>query len=557
MRWWDRRGVVEGEVLLPGGLRFLERGGSHLWRTCNQRRRLVLVSRGYIYTTVEQCGGFLCVVRGSYIFEFFKISKRSFQKLQSMEDDSSPSPPHSSPPAAPISHSIMTSLTSTLQTVQDRLNHHSMDHTNHSSRESYDGDDDNRAKHFNRGQTKSICWFDPPCEPLSIEYFFSVRGQDGFHVYLWIMKDLSWVQAWYWPGLIFGILTLTWSAFMLWRACWRRSLDELWTHSAQFMWLLGNFFWMQGELHDYKYPNEPSIYNHRANQAGYIFIAALIWISIYYCIAKPLNITSSREVNAAYDTTGFKCRFPYFFQSWREYENVHILFWIGKDCFWCWFIDYMWVIFFIPTLLIAFDFCYVSLRGKNMVIDHAHYISQLLWVSANATWGAGEFWFSKNHDSALSMTSWNRDIRLTFRWYSAWVVVSAYVPLIILYLIWIPSTIIGRIEDDEGRYSESPRKSLTSSKQSQAESLPRHSHKSLFQQTCGRIRAWSGAVGIQMSSSRESSQVTSHDEEKQSYSTSTTNISTTNGVMPSFNINPIIQNGEEDQNGYETNMSAY
>lgn len=389
-------------------------------------------------------------------------------------------------------------------------------------------DEENRAKHFTRGQQTRICWFDPPCEPLTLSYFFSVRGQDGFHVYLWIMKDLSWVQAWYWPGLIFGTLTLVWSAFMLWRAFWRKSLDEVWTHSAQFMWLFGNFLWMQGELHDYKYPNEPSIYNQRADQGGYIFIAALIWISIYYCIAKPLNITSSREVNAPYDTTGFQCRFPYFFQSWREYENVHILFWIGKDCFWCWYIDYMWVLFFIPTLLIAFDFCYVSLRGKNMVIDHAHYVSQLLWVSANATWGAGEFWFSVNHDSALSMTAWNRDIRLTFRWYSAWVVVSAYVPLIILYLIWIPSTMMGRIEDDEERQSDLLRKSMPSSSSGQPKS---ESKASLFQQTYGRIRAWSGAMGIQMSSTPNHSESSAqsppsnadinnslnitHDEEKQ------------------------------------------
>jgi hypothetical protein len=435
-----------------------------------------------------------------------------------------------------------------------------LDRTNHSS---MDSADDNRTKHFNRGQNNRICWFDPPCEPLTVDYFFSVRGQDGFHVYLWIMKDLSWVQAWYWPGLIFGTLTLIWSAFMLWRACWRKSLDEVWTHSAQFMWLFGNFLWMQGELHDNKYPDEPSIYNQRADQAGYIFIAALIWISIYYCIAKPLNITSSREVNAAYDTTGFQCRFPYFFQSWREYENVHILFWIGKDCFWCWFIDYMWVIFFIPTLLIAFDFCYVSLKGKNMVIDHAHYVSQLLWVSANATWGAGEFWFSKNHDSALAMTSWNRDIRLTFRWYSAWVVVSAYVPLIILYLIWIPSTIIGRIEDDEERHVESQQKSLTSSglRLSHVETLlPPSSQKSLFQITYGRIRAWSGAIGIQMSPSRESSrhesssQTFSHDEEKQSNS-STVIVSTNNLVIPSFDLNPMIQNGEEDWKNQ--NSTAY
>jgi hypothetical protein len=390
---------------------------------------------------------------------------------------------------------------------QHQPHDHDPDHDNH--------DEDNRTIHFNRGQSKTICWFDPPCEPLELNYFFSVRGQDGFHIYLWILKDLSWVQAWYWPGLIFGTLTLTWSAFMLWRAFYRKSLDEVWTHSAQFLWLFGNFLWMQGELHDNHYPNDTSIYNERADQAGYIFITALLWISIYYCLAKPFNLSSSHEINAPYNTTGFKPRFSSLFRSWREYENVHILFWIGKDCFWCWYVNYMWVLFWIPTLLVAFDFCLVSLRGKNMIIDHAHYVAQLLWVSANAVWGLGEFWFSVNHDSALVMTAWNRDIRLTFRWYSAWVVVSAFVPLVLLYLIWIPSTLLGRIEDDDEERAML-QKPLHQPGTGGASNRPVEGNMNrssgpkatLFQHSLyGRIRAWSGAVGIQMSPSHSESTV--------------------------------------------------
>jgi hypothetical protein len=471
-----------------------------------------------------------------------------------MEDDTPP-PPFVPIPLPPESSPDHTQILSTSLSGSNEYSHHHPPTSSHS----HSHDEDNRTIHFNRGQSSTICWFDPPCEPLTLNYFFSVRGQDGFHVYLWIMKDLSWVQAWYWCGLTFGTLTLIWSAFILWRACSRRSLDEIWTHSAQFMWLFGNFLWMQGELHDSKYPNETSIYNERADQAGYIFITALVWISIYYLIAKPLNITSSPEINAAYDTTGFQCRFPALFRSWREYENVHILFWIGKDCFWCWYVNYMWVLFWIPTLFVAFDFCLVSLRGKNMIIDHAHYISQLLWVSANAVWGLGEFWFSVNHDSALAMTAWNRDIRLTFRWYSAWVVVSAYVPLVLMYLIWIPSTIFGRIEDDEeeeGRKMlKKPLHGAATSATTTSPSLPHSNTKptapkaTLFQQSLvGRIRAWSGAIGIQMSPSPTHSESTHeevtgttsrpNDEEKQLPMTHSRSWSS-GGPPPSFDLNPV------------------
>ena len=38
----------------------------------------------------------------------------------------------------------------------------------------------------------SICWLNWPDEPWTINWYFTIRGQESLHVYLWIMKDLSW-----------------------------------------------------------------------------------------------------------------------------------------------------------------------------------------------------------------------------------------------------------------------------------------------------------------------------------------------------------------------------
>ena len=46
------------------------------------------------------------------------------------------------------------------------------------------------------------------------------------------------------------------------------------------------------------------------------------------------------------------------------YFFVSILFWVGKDCAWNHLNAIMWIIFFIPTFLIAFDFVIITLINR-------------------------------------------------------------------------------------------------------------------------------------------------------------------------------------------------
>jgi hypothetical protein len=396
---------------------------------------------------------------------------------------------------------------------------------------------------YGRKHEQGICFYRLPDEPLNFQYFLTVRGQDCFHIYLWIMKDLCWVQSWYWPALIFGSATLFWSFMMLLRAVARKSLDEVWTHSAQFLWLFGNFMWMQGELHDYHYPQAKSIYTQRADEGGYMFIAALVWISLYYGIAKPLNITSSNEVNAAYNSTGFEPRFSFFFKTWREYENVHILFWVGKDTFWCWYIDYMWVLFAIPTILIALDFVWISFNAKYGAIDFCHYLSQLVWVAANATWCVGEFWFSVGHDQAWPMTHWNREIRITARWYSSWVLVGSCIPLVILFVVWIPATWLGMTHEDEEDI-ENDVSSLNPTSSSCSSSGRRTRHEVDTIGIIDRLRQWSSSsTGVEFNSN-----VVGMDdkEDKDRFRADSAPPLSLNSIDEEGSISPIIIVQEED-----------
>mmetsp|Transcript_10844 Transcript_10844/g.16510 ORF Transcript_10844/g.16510 Transcript_10844/m.16510 type:complete len:410 (+) Transcript_10844:194-1423(+) len=304
-----------------------------------------------------------------------------------------------------------------------------------------------RTDNLNILTERGVCWFHTPDENWSISYYFSTRGQDSLHIYLWLLKDLSWVQAWYVSGHVFGALTITWAIYMIIKAIRSRSAEEIFVSVSQFLWLFGNFWWMLGELHDSKFPNEAPWYDQYAYEAGCVVSAALAVISLYYFILKPLGIFPVDAItDAEYDSPNLVCRFPGLFKSWREYENIHILFWAGKDLAWNLEILVMWCVFAVPTFFIALDFVFVSLWVKRGLIDHSHYCAQFLWVIANAVWAFGEFILTPDHDEPIEIEKFNREARLTSRWYSSWAVTFAFVPLVVLYFVWIPATLMGWIE---------------------------------------------------------------------------------------------------------------
>eukprot|EP01038_Epipyxis_sp_PR26KG_P014646 gene14646-19677_t len=285
-----------------------------------------------------------------------------------------------------------------------------------------------------------ICWLNYPNKRWDICFYYTIRGAENFHIYLWILKDLSWTQDWYCSGYIFGILACFWSGYLLCHAIHFRNVKEIWACIAQLLWLVSNTIWMSAELHDHQFPNAPKLYPSYTVISGKIMVAALCFLGIYYIIIKPFNLfPASVSVDQEYDDTGLTCRFKYF-KSWREYENIHILFWLGKDCAWNHGNGIMWIIFLIPTLLIALDFFWVSLFAKNLIVEHAHYFAQFVWVIGNLLWALGEIYYPRYDDPYSLESISNATARKTFRWYSSWVLASAYIPLVIMYIMWIYST---------------------------------------------------------------------------------------------------------------------
>ena len=78
------------------------------------------------------------------------------------------------------------------------------------------------------------------------------------------------------------------------------------------------------------------------------------------------------------------------FKNIREYENLHIVFWLIKDTCWVmtWRLAGMSMIF--PTLFVAVHLAWKSRKNTNELF---HNVAVCLWICANATWMTGEFFY--------------------------------------------------------------------------------------------------------------------------------------------------------------------
>ncbi len=198
---------------------------------------------------------------------------------------------------------------------------------------------------------------------------------------------------------------------------------------------------MEGELvnhdDDYAAPN-----------ASHVFETAGALILLYHAVLRPLGLISYNKKKAhLYESAGLVCRFSYF-QTWRQYEHAHTLFWLGKDWSWNQLNPYTWFFFLVPTVLIAADFIYVTWKSKKMAIDCMHYIAQLMWVFGNLIWAVCELFELGSIDDAHVDFIFDIDTASVYqgRWYASWMLLCAYIPIIGLYMVWLPLTCSGRLK---------------------------------------------------------------------------------------------------------------
>lgn len=75
----------------------------------------------------------------------------------------------------------------------------------------------------------------------------------------------------------------------------------------------------------------------------------------------------------------------------RKIENIHIGFWLLKDIGWIQDLHILGIIMVVPTLLIAL---WLTWHTRHDAGECAHGAAVVCWISANAIWMVGEFFFN-------------------------------------------------------------------------------------------------------------------------------------------------------------------
>ena len=124
---------------------------------------------------------------------------------------------------------------------------------------------------------------------------------------------------------------------------------------------------MRGEAHDHEYPEETPIGVESSDISALILSVAFAWLLLYYTVFLPCNlIHSSKASLAEYDDGIMRPRCGVF-RSFRQYENLHMLFWISKDLAWNRSNLFWWVVCLFPTLFISADLLLISLTSNSAV----------------------------------------------------------------------------------------------------------------------------------------------------------------------------------------------
>lgn len=179
-------------------------------------------------------------------------------------------------------------------------------------------------------------WRTLPNEDFKLNFLLSSKGLQYLHIYLWICVDIAWMQGFLYMGDFFGIILVfcSWTLFL--RALASGSYDDSFICFTQFIWLCGNMWWMSGEVHDIRYPEEDTMYDIKANQASYAMVFAFLFACVYFIIVRPSYYIRNKNVsNEQHKNTSIidDAKIPQkmtCFPRFKDYERIHLLFWIGK-----------------------------------------------------------------------------------------------------------------------------------------------------------------------------------------------------------------------------------
>ena len=281
--------------------------------------------------------------------------------------------------------------------------------------------------------------------PWSPDLYYSIRGAENVHVYLWVLKDLGWSLDNKILGLLFGTLAILWCIMLVFHASERRNTLEMFNILTISLWLFGNFIWMIGNL-VYGIDGEFRFCASIVMCIGlFLWLAQRFWLLPSGFLKEDIysiNLYKNAKLFARkFDIFGVTVKLG---DTWRNVEHLHTILWLLKDICWACEFKVLWIIFFTLTFILSVDFIWLSYKAPKMLIDTVHYVIQIIWLLANFTWALSELWLH-SADTPKQLNDYSPN---TGRWISAWLLVSTYFIVFLLYIVWLPLTAYGFIKND-------------------------------------------------------------------------------------------------------------
>jgi hypothetical protein len=286
--------------------------------------------------------------------------------------------------------------------------------------------------------------------PFNPEIFYTVRGCENVHIYFWICKDLGWIFGNKNVGMTFGTLALIWIIVLIFSHYSEKNYEDIYFILPTFLWLFGNYLWMTGNL----------LYNSDVYRfpASCIMMTGIVLIIFYFAFLKKKKYFISDQVDSnqtisdqtileqtssnKYISNGLICRFKSI-GTWKRYEFVHMFFWLLKDYCWCSQDKIMWLAGALPTLFVSYDLINTTFKNKGLFVDLIHYLSQLIWVTSNIVWAFSEL-FTIDSDIEPNFKS---NKHHTGRFIASIILLLSWFPIICLYCIWLPLTVMKKINE--------------------------------------------------------------------------------------------------------------
>lgn len=307
-----------------------------------------------------------------------------------------------------------------------------------------------------------------PAYPYTPLWHISPRGLEHTQLYFWIVRDVLWMQQNGDAACAIGAVCIALAAFSLLRAinAHHQTLTtsaEAFNSLSRLLWVVGMFVWMRSSVYDLEGNAAGNIYTpsgRPGRNVGTIILAIAAVIQFATCYLRIVGlkivlmpdeaIPAQQAVQMKpFEEPRLRAKFYYLFKSFRDWEMAALLLWIGKDVAASQEFGSWWIIFHILIYAVTVFMLNSSLNTRKVLIDHLHYLATAFWL-------LGTFIFQLSHLYLRSFTSnpWeylyprHQTSEYVGNYMSVILTLLAFVPLGVLYLVWVPATLLGRINED-------------------------------------------------------------------------------------------------------------